>query len=665
MFKKLSLRSILSLVCLIIICFIAFAVRILPLKWGAYLSEFDSFWHWYVADHIIKNGTSWIFSNSWIDNRTWFPWGRPVASTTPMGLPLTAVVFYIFIQSLGLNVSLMDVTIYFPPFMAMLTVLALYFFGKEFGGQETGLLAALFLALNSAYISRTSLGFFKHESVGVFAIVLCSLFFVKAINPHNTLKRCLLYSILSGLFLAYLTISWGAFYYMFGLIPLYLIIAVIVRRESSRLTLAYLLTMGIGILLSLPFPRPGLATITTFGIIPVLGGFAVLTIHEAVKHINFRYSAGFLPRIFIVILAIIISATLYFSGAVAPITGKFLAVVNPQFRAESPIIESVAEHQMNTWATFYNSFGIILFLLPLGLYFAFKRGDYKALYLILFGLTSLYAAASFIRLNLILAPAACLLAAYGIIETLKPIVERVKLGKISTKKKILATIDLRVLIFIVIIFTATLIPTFYRAIEYAYTPVTIASASVPIREYREDWFDALHWIDKNIPKGAPVICWWDYGYWVAIYGNSTSVADNATLNTTQIAHIGQILLSNETRALNLSKKYFNSTYILVFITTAKWLNSHQPLGFGDEGKWGWMARIANKVHPEISIESVDKDANGLPDWDTLLGKLILYACGRNVTLTKFNIIYVSPSHQYVVNNEPKITTQVIIVKGTD
>ncbi|MCX8176578.1 MAG: hypothetical protein N3E48_05060, partial [Candidatus Bathyarchaeota archaeon] len=62
---------------------------------------------------------------------------------------------------------------------------------------------------------------------------------------------------------------------------------------------------------------------------------------------------------------------------------------------------------------------------------------------------------------------------------------------------------------------------------------------------------------------------------------------------------------------------------------------------------------------------VDKDANDLPDWDTLLGKLILYACGRNVIFEEFEVVYVSPSHQYVINNEPKITTQVIIVKGMD
>ncbi|MGP3666890.1 MAG: STT3 domain-containing protein [Candidatus Bathyarchaeota archaeon] len=645
-----------------IICFIAFTVRILPLEWGAYLSEFDSFWHWYVADYIVKNGVSWIFSNSWIDDKTWFPWGRPVSSTTPIGLPLTAAAFYIFVQSLGFNVSLMDITIYFPPFMATLTVLALYFFGKEFGKEEVGLLTALFLALNSAYISRTSLGFFKHESIGVFAIVLCSLFFVKAANPNNTSKKCILYSTFSGIFLAYLTISWGAFYYMFGLIPLYLITAVLVRRESSRLTLAYLLTMIIGITISLPFPRPGWATVTTFGVIPVLSGFAVLTAHEALKRVNMQPLSRNLTIIFAIVISV---AVVYFSGVVAPITGKFLAVVNPQIRSESPIIESVAEHQMSTWATFYNSFGALLFLLPLGLYFAFKRGDYKALYLILFGLTSLYFASSFIRLNLIFAPALCLIAAYGVSETLKSVVEKVKLRKVSAKKKVLATISLKVLILTIIIFTATLIPTFYRTVEYAYTPVTIASASVPIREYREDWFDALKWIDKNVPKGTPVICWWDYGYWVSIYGNSTSVADNATLNTTQIAHIGQILLSNETGALNLSKKYFNSTYILVFITTAKWSGFHQPLGFGDEGKWGWMARIANKVHPEISIENVDKDENGLPDWDTLLGKLILYACGINVIFEKFEVVYVSPSHQYVISNEPKITTQVIIVKGID
>ncbi len=658
-----KVNQIIQVVCLALVFFIAFTIRILPLKWGAYLSEFDPYWHWYVAQHVANNGVSWIFTDSWIDTRTWFPYGRHVASTTPMGLPLTAVAFYQLIK--GFNVSLLDVAIWLPPFMAAVTCIALYFWGRDVGGSETGILAALFLALNSAYIGRTTLGFFKHECVGIFAIVLASFLFLRAVKPENSFKKGLIYSIMAGLALAYLNISWGAFYYMFGLIPLFVFVALIIQRYTSKILIFYLVTMGISILLALPFPRPGLGVLSTMGAIPTLAGFIVLAMYEALNRLRFKIKIKFkfMPIILCIIVAAIVSAGIYLSGLAGPITGKFLAVVNPVVRSASPIIESVAEHRMSTWSSFYHGFGNLIFLAPVGFYFAFKRGKLEDIYLILFGLTSLYFASSYIRLNLILSPVLCLLAAYGLTQIAKPVMKAVKASWLPVKKKVVPSINpIAGLAFLFILILA-LTPTFMQALENAYSPVTIASASTPLREHREDWFDALEWINENVPEGVPVVCWWDYGYWVAIAGNSTSVADNATINTTQIAHIGQVLLSNETIAFNLSKKYFKSDYILAFVTTFPVYGQHRPWGYGDEGKWVWMARIAHGYHPEISEETVDRDKNGLPDENTLLGKIILYACGFPVNFEAGKIVYVSPSHEYVVKGEQKITTQIIIVKG--
>lgn len=657
---------IIHVTCVVLIFFIAFTVRILPLKWGAYLSEFDPFWHWYVAKHIVENGAEWIFKDSWIDLRTWFPYGRHVASSTPMGLPLTAVGFYMILKGLGLKVSLLDVAIYLPPFMAAVTCLTLYLWGRDVGGCETGILAGLFLALNTAYIGRTTLGFFKHESVGIFAIVLFSLLFFRALDKEKPFKVTVFYSIFASLTLAYLNISWGAFYYMLGLLPLYVLVSILIQQYTRRLLVAYTIIMAISTLLTLPFPRPGHNFLTSMGFFSLLVGFLLLVFYEGLKRFRFRFTL--LPVIVCVILVVAVSIGLYFSGVISPLATKFLAVVNPVVRKASPfapIIESVAEHKMSTWATFYYGFGNLIFLMIIGLFFAFKKERPVDIYLILFALTSVYTASSFIRLNLILAPVLCLLAAYGTTSVVKPLMIAIKNVWHSSKgrRKALPSINPIIGLIFIFILILSLTPGFMRGLESAYTPVTIASASVPIKEYREDWFDALKWINKNIPAGTPVVCWWDYGYWVAIGGNSTSVADNATINTTQIAHVGKILLSDEKTALKLSKKYFKSDYILVFLTTFPIEKKHQPWGYGDEGKWVWMAKIAHIYHPEITEENVDKDGNGLPDKETLLGKLIYYACGLPVRFEKIKVVYTSPSHQYVIRGEPKPTTQIIIVKG--
>lgn len=653
---------------------IAFTVRILPLKWGAYLSEFDPYWHYYVTRYIVDNGVGWIFADSWHDMQTWFPFGRNVASTTPMGLPLTAATIFLLLKGLGFQIELYDLTVYFPPFMAAITSLAIYFLGKDLGGREVGILSSLFLALSGAYIMRTTLGFFKHETIGILTIVMVILFFLRATDSKRPLSHCIIYSILAGLSLSYLNISWGASFYLTGLLPLFVIIVIIFRRYTRRLIITYFITEGLGMALAAPFPRPGLSIIISAGAIPVLAGFFILALYESFGSVKFLKIKWYIPTIICIIIPTVAFALLYQAGTIPPIATKFLTVVNPALRGETisgPIVESVAEHRMSTWSTFYFGFGNLIFLAPLGLYFVYRRGSVQDIFIIVFGITALYTAASFVRLNLVLAPIFCLLAAIGLAEIARPLINAIKASSkpLEKKKYTLPQIDRRLGFTFIVILILTLAPTFLRSIDSSETPVTIASASAPLEEKRDDWFDALAWIDENVPKGTPVVCWWDYGYWVSIGGNSTSVADNATLNTTQIANIGQVLLSNETVALALSKDYFHSDYILVFLTTAMHpaTGTHMPWGFGDEGKWIWMAQIAEGVHPEINVQTVDKDENGLPDPETLLGKLILYSIGfiDAEGFQGWDVVYVSPSHSYAIDNLDQPSTQVIILKGKD
>ena len=106
----------------------------------------------------------------------------------------------------------------------------------------------------------------------------------------------------------------------------------------------------------------------------------------------------------------------------------------------------------------------------------------------------------------------------------------------------------------------------------------------------------LNWMQLNLPENSIICSWWDYGYWITVKGNQTSLADNATFNTTHIGMIGKVFMSNETEAVRLLRENFNGpngppTHILVF-TTFNSLGGDQ--GYGDEGKWRWMARIANE-----------------------------------------------------------------------
>jgi len=301
------------------------------------------------------------------------------------------------------------------------------------------------------------------------------------------------------------------------------------------------------------------------------------------------------------------------------ITGKFTSVINPLFRTAFPLIESVAEHRISAWGSMYYDLGIVIIFFLAGFFFILRDLNDKNLLLLIFGLTSLYFACSMVRLLVILAPAFGLLAAIGITRILKPFNTLLKEPpKISVKKKYaLQPVGKEFsgsaifLIFLILMTSfAFPMPKVYRQ---AWTPVTISAGSLPIAPAKpvHEWLDMLNWVQSNL-EGTTVVCsWWDYGYWLTILGNVTSLADNATINTTQIQNIGFIFMANETQALEMLKSY-DAKYILVFTTfdtNGRWI------GYGDEGKWMWMARISGKAHERFITDGFecswnDEDAFG-------------------------------------------------------
>jgi asparagine N-glycosylation enzyme membrane subunit Stt3 len=114
-----------------------------------------------------------------------------------------------------------------------------------------------------------------------------------------------------------------------------------------------------------------------------------------------------------------------------------------------------------------------------------------------------------------------------------------------------------------------------------------------------------------------VVSWWDYGYWLTLLGNVTSLTDNATIDTKQIENVGFTFMANETYAVNMLKQY-GAKYILVYATFDAGGNWVDWAG-GDNGKWSWMADISGNAHDRFIKEGfidsnsmwTSKDAFGM------------------------------------------------------
>ena len=585
---------------------LAAIIRLLPLRWGAYISEFDPYFNFNDMRQITANG--WQSWYAYTDFKAWYPFGRPPVSTSYPGTSFTGTLIYQFLQAIGINVSLYDAAVYSPVILGVFGVLVTYFFARDIWGKSAGLLAGLFTAFSSSLISRTDLGFFRNEAVGIPTMVMAFLFFIRAINPSRSLKGTIVYSMLSSVSLIYMTFAWGSFRYAAEVLGLFALALIVLGRYSPRLTLSYGITIGFFLYTGTELPLLGhtyLSESTTVALLGVMGLLAVMELSRLAPTTRGRLTVLGLAIAGVVAIGVLGVGTGLIS---AGLRGKFLATLDPFVRNNIPLVASVAENRPSTWSSLYLEIGSVILLAVFGFFFAFQRLRDSDVLLIVFGVTGFYFAASLVRLTLILAPAMATLAAITVVELGKPAMDIIQQAVLFPRRKLRFTsrVSREFSLGILLIILILVVPTFINAVQSAYTPTTIASASLPVRGNFPDWLQALTWMNNNLPSTSVVFAWWDYGYWISVNTGLHTLADNGTGNSTQIQIIATGLMLNESMAVNLLHQY-GVTHVAVFFSY-NYQSGGSPLcpssssspagsppvcGYGDDSKWYWMVRIGN------------------------------------------------------------------------
>jgi len=571
---------------------LAITVRLLNFRYGFFLSEFDPYWHYRSADYIVENGIPAFIS--WIDLMSWVPGGRPVAASTPIGLPLFAASLYDALRFMGIGIDLMSLTILIPPLSGGLAVLAVYFLGTELLSTEVGLISAVLIAFNGSHIERTHLGFFKHETLGIPLIAISLLFFLKSVKAKDE-KSTWAFSILAGLSLGYLAISWTGYVYAVGLIGLLtVVLSLLSLVDNSKLLLSFSVTQGIYLAIASLFPRSQ-AEILSLNLAVSFSAFAFIIAKrelDRLESVRLKVSA----MLGIIAFGVFIGILGVQAGVLTSLYGKLLAILNPALRSEQAIIESVAEHKVSNWFTIFNDHGTLLLLFGFGLLLAIKKLDVNNVAVLLSGVTSLYFSTMMVRLGLIFSPFSCIIGsmgAYQLVSGAYQTIETRVFGKSRTRRRREGVSSTPLILSALLVF-GLLAPAVYMGFAHAGTPVTIAAASLPIGIDIPDWPETLAWIRQNTPAGSVIMSWWDYGYWITTLGDRPTIIDNATINTTQVALVGKAFISNNTIALPIMRK-FNVSYVVVFTS----LPHAKNLGaWGDEVKWIWMAEIGYGLKTE-------------------------------------------------------------------
>lgn len=552
--SKLGIDDLLVYISLIALIAFGVAIRLLPIKWGIYLDEFDPYIQYKGAQYIVENGFSAWYT--WFDPTRWAPWGTDQSTAGLPGVPFAGAAVYLLLNFLGISVPLFDVVVFFPVFAGGVIILLGYFLGKELVNRGVGLLTSLILAIDSTAIQRTSLGFFDTESVGMIGMLVALIFFVKSLR-----SRTVPYAVVSGLGLALMAISWRAFLYTINFLALYVVIMVLLGRWSRRMTASFAIVSSITLFAVAATPAYGFSTLISPYTIGAYVAFLVCIIRTFAEEIpdpakRKKFTIGVVASILVVVGALTLS------GVFGDITGKFLAIVNPFSRIDEGV-RTVGEQFPSTWSQFFSTYRSLIFLLPVGILYALRRLSDEAVFITLLAVTSLYGAGSFVRLLILVAPAVAIVSGYAlssIIATVRPVLkhELDRKSKASLLSKYYG-------FFTIALIAVTLVPVVADSpgIRSADRPAMIVSASTGIRQEIPDWIEALAWMRDNLPQDAIVGCWWDYGYWINVMANKSVIDDNATINGTQIVQVAKAFLNNESVSLEIFRA-MNVSYVVVY-----------------------------------------------------------------------------------------------------
>ncbi|MHA1733052.1 MAG: STT3 domain-containing protein [Promethearchaeota archaeon] len=566
-------------------------IRMSPVFRGpAIIKAFDPWVQYDSTRELIQRGLKNYLS--WHDNTMWYPQGKDRWYLRP-GLVFTAAAAYYILNFLGIHVSIYMTCYYLPAFMGGLTILAMYFFGKEVLDKRAGLLAAFFLAFNPGHMQRTMVGFFDNETIGVFSSIMTLLFFIKAVKSGKPT-----HAVIAGLFLGYLTMSWGGLTFILLLIPLASVVLILAGKFTPRLLVAYSGTIGTGVLISTMSTN-----FLTYDVIKSDMDYAVpiIVLVFMVAYYFFDRQKESRPAFYegvwrfvkwAIVPVIVVGAIILWKWPdILPfnLSNRMTAIIDPLIRDQDHVVASVGEHMPSPWSVFYFNTLIPLFLVPVGIFFCFRRLREDDIVLVLFVLTLYYFTGSMIRIVLLFAPAAAIVGAYGLAMVLKHFGQLMKKDKAirsrRRKRQVKNMMGVQEGIIVFAIVGILLVVQVNHAQSVSISQMSwselVAGGSF------HDWEEALTWMKENLPGTAVVVSWWDYGYWMNVIGNVTTVNDNATFNGTRMGLTGMAFMQTDELESAKIFRMLGADYVLVYF-------GHLLNGLGgDEGKWPWMLRICN------------------------------------------------------------------------
>ncbi|MEZ0248397.1 MAG: STT3 domain-containing protein [Thermoproteus sp.] len=576
--------------------------------WGWWIDEFDPYVRYYLAQYTLQHGISWWFKGAYFSD-FWYPWGVDWARVLIPGVSLYGLSAYFLLKPFGFD--LWRAVIVAPALYNALAVFTMYYFVSRFSDKKAAVLAAILTAFAPTFLERGFGGWFDDEALTLFLAPLGLGLLVEALK-----RRPVLYGVLGTAAIGFIGWTWGAQFYIWNLVGLsaMVLMAYALLRTAQgmspgfstrNLAISYTIFYFLFAAFESAVLRYGPHTLrSVYNFIPTLALLLVDGLYLLEVRVGLARSYKFLKRFAWIIAAavVIVAAAIPILAYFHVISGKFLATILPFGR--SAIVQSVAEHSYSSFQLELGSYGPVIPFIIASL--PYLTGPY-ALPLLAYLITGSYTAVTQVRLLILVAPAAVAAAAVGMAQLLKA-------KRFGWAAALLAVASIAAFVHLGWATKAT-------SPQQIVVSAT-AGPSVP----SADWLDALMWMATRLPQNASVAEWWDYGYWVSILGHRPSLADNSTINSTQIGTIGLAFMSPVQIGARILTQDLKTNYVVAFMPWTAlcaypgynqfglWNNQAVQLGNstwfalpfctlvpeipsgGDFLKSYWMAQIANQVY---------------------------------------------------------------------
>nr|XP_042707908.1 dolichyl-diphosphooligosaccharide--protein glycosyltransferase subunit STT3A isoform X2 [Chrysemys picta bellii] len=482
--------------------------------------------------------------HNWFDDRAWYPLGRIIGGTIYPGLMITSAAIYHVLHFFHITIDIRNVCVFLAPLFSSFTTIVTYHLTKE-------------------------------------------------------LKVS----------------SWGGYVFLINLIPLHVLVLMRTGRFSHRIYVAYCTVYCLGTILSMQISFVGFQPVLSSEHMAALGVFGLCQIHAFVDYLRSKLNPQQFEILFRSVISLVgfvlltIGAVLMLTGKISPWTGRFYSLLDPSYAKNNiPIIASVSEHQPTTWSSYYFDLQLLVFMFPVGLYYCFSNLSDARIFIIMYGVTSMYFSAVMVRLMLVLAPVMCILSGIGVSQVLSTYMKNLDISRPDkkTKKQQDSTYPIKnevasgmILVMAFFLITYTFHSTWVTSEAYSSPSIVLsARGGDGSRIIFDDFREAYYWLRHNTPEDAKVMSWWDYGYQITAMANRTILVDNNTWNNTHISRVGQAMASTEEKAYEIMRE-LDVSYVLVIFGGLTGYSSD------DINKFLWMVRIGGSTDTGKHIKEHD------------------------------------------------------------